>query len=72
MAVCCVNYVDSDSGALLAAAVTLPLGLLIALLQPGGHRLHLKDAEQVTATTVMGVFATVVGVAIMIVYGGMH
>jgi len=53
---------DSDSGALLAAAVTLPLGLTVALLQfAGGHKLTPPTPLGLIAFSLAGIFSTYLG-----------
>lgn len=53
---------DSDSGALLAAAVTLPLGLAIALLQfAGGRELARPTPLGLIAFALAGIFSTYLG-----------
>lgn len=53
---------DSDSGALLAAAVTLPLGLLIALLQfAAGRELARPTPVGLIAFALAGIFSTYLG-----------
>ena len=66
---CCVllsaeasRRLDSDSGALLAAAVTLPVGLAIALLQfAGGRALAPPTPLGLIAFALAGIFSTYLG-----------
>ena len=53
---------DSDTGALLAAAVTLPLGLVVALVQfVGGHALTPPTLLGLVAFSLAGIFSTYLG-----------
>lgn len=56
------RQLDSDSGALLAAGITLPVGLFIALLQfAGGHAIGAPSARGLAAFALAGVFSTYLG-----------